>query len=490
MLVTMLTIVADVAADGLDAELDQLVSQIMPQARAEAWRVYQRAPHALELDELHSIALKGLAEARARWKAYCAEKGHDPWATQYFGAYCCAPETPVLTSDLRWVPVGELTAGQELVSVEDQVTGKGRSRRYQAAKVLSAERRVAPCLLFTFEDGRQVICSADHRWLARYHGWKATASWNWVSAWKLAAGARVCSPLNVWQRDTSFDAGWLAGIIDGEGCYRTPHGLQISQNRGVVLERIFSVLDNMGIPYRIQDKCNSDLCVRVNVDQAWARLELLGRAPTTRLDGRPLWEDCQVRNRDGKNYAIVEKVEDAGLAEVVTLETSTGTYLANGLIAHNCTRRIRGAMLDAMRSQDWVTRSARTRAKRLRDFGQDQGATDEELAERSGMTITEVRETMAAVAAKPVSIDAEPHDVADEDDVEGKAVVGSILGAATTVLAHLGASSELVLALRYYWNLPVTDIAAVLGVEEDEAARLHTDAVLAVYDAMLRAVTA
>jgi DNA-directed RNA polymerase specialized sigma subunit len=47
-----------------------------------------------------------------------------------------------------------------------------------------------------------------------------------------------------------------------------------------------------------------------------------------------------------------------------------------------------------------------------------------------------------------------------------------------------------VLALRYYWNLPVPDIAAVLGVEEDEAAQLHTDAVLAVYDAMLRAVTA
>lgn len=236
--------VADVAAcgDGLDAELDSLVVQIMPQARAEAWRVYQRAPHALELDELHSIALKGLAEARARWRAYCAEKGHDPWAIQYFGAYC--------------------------------------------------------------------------------------------------------------------------------------------------------------------------------------------------------------------------------------------------------TRRIRGAMLDAMRSQDWVTRSARTRAKRLRDHGQDLGIPEEELAARSGLTVEEIRETMAAVAAKPVSIDAEPHDVADEADVEGQAVVSSVLGAATTVLSGMGEAAELVLALRYYWNLAVPDIAAVLGVEEDQAAQLHTDAVLAVYDAMLRAVTA
>jgi RNA polymerase sigma factor for flagellar operon FliA len=153
-----------------------------------------------------------------------------------------------------------------------------------------------------------------------------------------------------------------------------------------------------------------------------------------------------------------------------------------------CLRRMRGAILDAMRSQDWVTRSARIRAKKLRDVGQDQGATDEELAERSGMTIIEVRETMAAVAAKPVSIDAEPHDVADEADVEGQAVVSSVLGAATSVLAALDEGTRLAVVLKHYYALPLSDIAGVLGVDEEEAVRMHTDGVLAVYNGMLKAV--
>jgi DNA-directed RNA polymerase specialized sigma subunit len=498
--------VAAAHGDGLDEELDLLVVQIMPQARAEAWRVFQRAPHALELDELHSIALKGLAEARARWRTYCV-----------------SPDMNVLTADLRWVPAGTLAVGDELVGVDEENPSRA-GRCYRRSIVLAAKRRTTACIRLTMEDGRQVTTSTDHRWLIHRRTGQYRARrlglhqdhYRWEYAATLQPGDRIAAPLRVWPTETSYEAGWLAGIFDGEGwlAKKGNAGQQtttgIAQNSGPVWERAMKLLAEMDIPYGVSSRGPDD-CNRLTIGARWAVIEVVGRLRPVRflLASDRIWENWRiVKTRSVlPNALAVTAVEFIGPQEVVSLETSTRTFLCEGLVAHNCaekghdpwaiqyfgaycTRRIRGAMLDAMRSQDWVTRSARTKAKRLRDYGQDLGIPEEELAARSGLTVAEIRETMAAVAAKPVSIDAEPHDVADEADVEGQAVVSSVLGAATTVLSGMGETSELVLALRYYWNLPLPDIAAVLGVEEDQAARLHTDAVLAVYDAMLRAVTA
>jgi RNA polymerase sigma factor for flagellar operon FliA len=152
-------------------------------------------------------------------------------------------------------------------------------------------------------------------------------------------------------------------------------------------------------------------------------------------------------------------------------------------------RRMRGAMGDAMRQQDWVTRSARAKAKAIRDAGQDLGRSEEELARASGLTVREVRETLAAVSAKPVSMDAEPHDVPDSADVEGQAVVSSVLGAVDEVIARQPLAARSLLALHFYYGHPVPEAAVVIGVREDEAQQLFNTAVLAVHDAMIRAVT-
>jgi RNA polymerase sigma factor for flagellar operon FliA len=152
-------------------------------------------------------------------------------------------------------------------------------------------------------------------------------------------------------------------------------------------------------------------------------------------------------------------------------------------------RRMRGAMLDYLRTQDWVTRSARTRAKALRDAGQDRGLSEAELSAATGISITDIRETMAAVSARPVSIDAEPHDVAGSDDVEGSAVVSEVLAALGDVIAGLSEPARTVLALHYYHGMPMSELAGYVGVSEDEATRLHQKAILAIHSAMLGAVS-
>lgn len=152
------------------------------------------------------------------------------------------------------------------------------------------------------------------------------------------------------------------------------------------------------------------------------------------------------------------------------------------------TRRMRGAMLDYLRSQDWVTRSARTKSKALRAAGQDRGLTDAELAAATGMSVAEVREVTAAVAARPVSMDAEPHDVAGEDDVEGQAVVSQVLAAVSGVISRLGDHERVILVLRYHQGMALPDIAPYAGVTPDEAVRLHQASILEIHAEMMKAV--
>jgi RNA polymerase sigma factor for flagellar operon FliA len=153
-----------------------------------------------------------------------------------------------------------------------------------------------------------------------------------------------------------------------------------------------------------------------------------------------------------------------------------------------CLRRMRGSMLDYLRSQDWVTRSARTKAKALREAGSDRGLSDAELAAATGMGIDDVRATAAAVSARPVSIDAESYDVAAQDDVEGQAVVGQVLAALSAVVTELPETARVVLVLRYYHSMSVPEAAGYAGVSVDEAARLHQGAILQVHAAMLAVV--
>lgn len=152
-------------------------------------------------------------------------------------------------------------------------------------------------------------------------------------------------------------------------------------------------------------------------------------------------------------------------------------------------RRIRGAMLDAMRSADWVTRSMRSRAKLLREAGQDLGRTEEELSAATGLSVQQIRDTAAGVSARPVSFDAGTHDVADPGDVGEQVAVASILEAVVAVMDSLGAQAQAALALRYHQGREFGEIAAALGITEQKVIEMHNAAVTAIHAVMMKAVT-
>lgn len=253
-------------------------------------------------------------------------------------AYCLVPETPVLTDDLRWVRIGDLHPGDGLVGVDEHVSAG--QRRFRRSVVTAVSTRRAPCVRLVLADGREVTCTLDHRWLA-----KPTVGgkpWEWRRTDALALGHRLQVPLDIWQVEHTFSAGWLCGILDGEGCLHHTNrmaGISISQREGPVLDRIRRSLDELGIPFtwRLRKPQGGRRPVaNVEVSARRKAMELVGRLRPERLNRPELWEGRSPRSRSYRSDIPIVSITPVGEADVVTIETSTHTFMANGITSHNC----------------------------------------------------------------------------------------------------------------------------------------------------------
>jgi RNA polymerase sigma factor for flagellar operon FliA len=147
--------------------------------------------------------------------------------------------------------------------------------------------------------------------------------------------------------------------------------------------------------------------------------------------------------------------------------------------------RIRGAIYDAIRSNDWTTRTLRGKSKKLKEAGQDNGASVSEMAERTGMSEQEVSKTLARMAAKPVSLQAASVDCEDNETTEGSIFEQDVRAATVEAIKSLPFEYQLVLAMHYYEGKELKVVAAELKITDARASNLHTKAVLAVREAMV-----
>jgi RNA polymerase sigma factor for flagellar operon FliA len=161
--------------------------------------------------------------------------------------------------------------------------------------------------------------------------------------------------------------------------------------------------------------------------------------------------------------------------------------------------RIRGAILDELRSQDWFPRSLRRKAKMLEEaYGTlevqlGRPATDAEVAKRLSIDISELDGIMGEVAvATIVSLDADT----SGDDSENSTSLGDYLADSRTDdiekviarqemkdligarMAELPEKEQLVLVLYYYEELTLKEIGEILDVTESRVCQIHTRAIL------------
>ncbi|MGH3821917.1 MAG: FliA/WhiG family RNA polymerase sigma factor [Pseudonocardiaceae bacterium] len=169
-------------------------------------------------------------------------------------------------------------------------------------------------------------------------------------------------------------------------------------------------------------------------------------------------------------------------------------------------QRIRGAILDELRAQDWVPRSVRSRAREVEraleclETRLQRSATDAEVAAELGITVAELRDLYAqlqltsvialdeliAVGRGGTSIaETLPDEAAEEpgaflDSMESRRLLAE-------AVSQLTDRDRVVVSLYYFENLTLAEIGRVLGVTESRVCQLHTRAVLRLRSKMLEA---
>jgi RNA polymerase sigma factor FliA len=160
-------------------------------------------------------------------------------------------------------------------------------------------------------------------------------------------------------------------------------------------------------------------------------------------------------------------------------------------------QRIRGAILDDLRAQDWVPRSVRGRAREVERALERLGAqlrrtpTDSELADALGLSLHELRDVYAQLQLTSVVALDElaaagrgPTPLADIlEDQEALDPVALLVDQdnrrqLAQAIAHLAERDRVVVTLYYFENLTLAEIGRVLGVTESRVCQLHTRAVL------------
>jgi RNA polymerase sigma factor for flagellar operon FliA len=162
--------------------------------------------------------------------------------------------------------------------------------------------------------------------------------------------------------------------------------------------------------------------------------------------------------------------------------------------------RIKGAIIDELRSIDWVPRSVRARAREIErantklEHRLQRTPNDEEMAAELELTVPELHESLLAISHSSVAALDELWSVSDSsgdqvslmDTIEdpnapdpSRALdVGDLKDRIADSIASLPEREKLVIALYYYENLTLREIGEVLGVTESRISQLHTKAVL------------
>jgi len=162
--------------------------------------------------------------------------------------------------------------------------------------------------------------------------------------------------------------------------------------------------------------------------------------------------------------------------------------------------RIKGAILDQLRSLDWVPRSVRQKSRRLeRAYGEveqrlGRSASEEEVADSLGLQLDKFHELMNQVRGiSLVNLEELRGNGGDGDragtfadvveDVHSENPFATLKLSETKHLIAdtIGALPEkerLVVSLYYYEDLNMKEIGQILGITESRVCQIHTKAVL------------
>ena len=158
-------------------------------------------------------------------------------------------------------------------------------------------------------------------------------------------------------------------------------------------------------------------------------------------------------------------------------------------------KRIRGAVIDLARRQDWVPRSVRRKARDIDQASNElfselgRYPTDQEMASRLGVSQDQYQEDLAnSSMCNVLSLDAifedreenggaELPDGSQDSRPEDSMLRQELLETLTKAITSLRENEQMVISLYYQKNLSMKEIAQVMEVSEPRISQIHSRAI-------------
>jgi RNA polymerase sigma factor for flagellar operon FliA len=156
--------------------------------------------------------------------------------------------------------------------------------------------------------------------------------------------------------------------------------------------------------------------------------------------------------------------------------------------------RVKGAMLDEIRSMDWVPRSLRQKSSTLTktcmvlEERLGRHPSDEEIGAELGITLEayhKMLDEIKGISLLPIEIQEAIQDGQGEEQLSTQTdnpfqmvYRKQLKEELATAIGTLPRTEQLILSLYYYEELTMKEIGAVLGYTESRISQLHTKAVL------------
>lgn len=289
--------------------------------------------------------------------------------------FCLTPDALILKKDLKWVPLGELREGDRLFAFSEESVGRSDQRRHWEESIVThLHRDFQEVFDVELENGDHVKTTAEHKWIVRNRtgcGWLSTKDM-WINGKNMYGNKKtgphtknvttvVCKPIQVVYQDLSYDSGWLAGMIDADGhltqqnIHNADGTIRYGFRIGVaqcdkypeIQKKIISLIEkftNNNKPCRqSMDKSTKKTSIKSNyalyqylvTGSNMEKVQFLMRIRPHKLSKLNINKLGMVRS---KYDTKVKSITPIGKREIVVMETSSHTFIANGYMMHNCNR--------------------------------------------------------------------------------------------------------------------------------------------------------
>jgi len=253
--------------------------------------------------------------------------------------FCVSPDTKILTASLVWKKAKDIVVGEELIGFNEFSRGH-RGLYLKPSMVEKVKPLIKECVRICTDKGA-VECSKDHMWLARWRNKPA----KWVKSEELTPEHTISYYTDTWEGPKTEDDFWMSGFLDGEGwIYQTGGGFGQNNcgDNKLCLDRAIKICKdrNINLSFILNKKVMN--CRTTGCQQGMA---LVGKFRPVRLlaKSRSLWEN---KSPFGKRStpAKIKSVINIGRQVVRAIQTSTKTFIAEGMLSHNCQLEFRTAV--------------------------------------------------------------------------------------------------------------------------------------------------